>query len=233
LILAGIAPKAAGDSFNLELAAHAQTLLGGCMRKAGFDYRPVDPHAIVDTRTETDFRSLSYAQRYGFGIAAWPVFAPDDSGNREYQQKLPARRQAEYSAASSRCSDAANEQANADFGVPLADQENDALDRRVRASTDYTAARLQWQRCARAAGHTEASRSALMDALRARHDDLVSRISGDAAAPTDTAAQRRIDANPDFQRFRREEISAAVGTFPCSQRLDAVYARIYTSLLPR
>lgn len=233
LILAGIAQKTAGDSLNLDLATRAQTLIRTCMKKDGFDYHPVDPHAIVDTTTETDFRSLAYAQRYGFGIAAWPVFAPDWSGNREYQATLSTQRQADYAAASSRCLDTANEKANADFGIPQANQENDELDRRVRASADYVKAREEWQRCARAAGHTEASRAALMDALRARHDDLVNRISGDAATPTDAAAQRRIDANPAFQVFRRDEINAAVGTFPCSQRLDAVYARIYTSMLPR
>ncbi len=230
LILAGIAPKSEADAFNANLARRAQRLTAACMRERGFQYREVDPAAIMDTETETDFSSLAYARRHGFGISAWPTFAPDTSGNRAYAKSLPAARAHAYDDALSGCAEKAGAQANQELGVAEANKAYDAKDARLQRSDEYQRAQAAWRACARQAGYDAPSRSALMDALRAERDQLSRKVTGDAEVAADQRRQRLLDADPAFQAFRRKEIAAAVATFDCSRKLDAVYARLFQSL---
>jgi hypothetical protein len=228
-ILAGEVPDSTADRYELDLAGRQESLTAACMTAARLRYRPRSPDEIVDTQTNTDFGSLDYAKRYGFGITALPTFGRGDP-NRGYLDSLPAEARASYEQQLTRCAQRAGAQADQEYGVAEANREFDRIDDRVESDPRYRAALARWALCAAAAGHPEPSRLDLIDMLQGRLDSIQQRLATTPGATSDEDVARRAAGDPQFQQLRREEISAAVGTFPCSRRLDATYREVYDAI---
>lgn len=132
LSMAGLLPKDTNDALNLHLVDREQHLVADCMDHNSFRYSPVDAHSIIDTTTETDFTSRSYAQTYGFGISSWPHFQPDRSGNNTYRDSLSGDALNNYENALKRCTDNAEYQADQEYGVSAATERFDAINGGLR-----------------------------------------------------------------------------------------------------
>ncbi|KAF5991057.1 hypothetical protein [Streptomyces sp. WAC00263] len=77
LILAGASGQSESEKFDLEVAARTEALTSTCMKSHGFQYMPKNPHSVVDVEDASDFSSLDYARKHGFGISVFPHFAPE------------------------------------------------------------------------------------------------------------------------------------------------------------
>jgi hypothetical protein len=231
LSMAGLLPKDASDALNLRLADREQHLVADCMHHDSFQYTPVDAHSIIDTTTETDFTSLSYAQNYGFGISSWPQFQPDHSGNETYRASLSGGAPKNYENALQQCADTADYQADREFGVSAATDHFNAVNGQAQRDPRLVGARQAWQSCAQHHGYPDLSRDALITALRNDYNSILDAIGVRPSLVGDADRERRAEQDPRYQRFRQREIAAAVATFPCSQDLDRIYAQVYEQLM--
>lgn len=231
LSMAGLLPKDASDDLNLRLADREQHLVADCMHHDSFQYTPVDAHSIIDTTTETDFTSLSYAQNYGFGISSWPQFQPDHSGNETYRDSLSGGAPKNYENALQQCADTADYQADREFGVSAATDHFNAVNGQAQRDPRLVSARQAWQSCAQHHGYPDLSRDALIAALRNDYNSILDAIGVRPSLVGDADRERRAEQDPRYQRFRQREIAAAVATFPCSQDLDRIYAQVYEQLM--
>lgn len=231
LSMAGLLSKDASDALNLRLADREQHLAADCMHHNSLQYTPVDAHSIIDTTTETDFASLSYAQNYGFGISSWSQFQPDHSGNDTYRASLSHSTQNDYDTTLQQCTDNAQQQADQEFGASAATDQFNAVDGRVKRDPRFVGARQTWQSCAQHYGYTDSSRDALIATLRNDYNSILETIGVHSPSVSDADRKRRAEQDPRYQRFRQREIAAAVATFPCSQGLDQTYAQVYKQLM--
>ncbi len=231
LSMAGLLPKDSNDALNLRLVDREQHLVADCMHHNSFRYAPVDAHSIIDTTTETDFTSLSYAQTYGFGISSWPQFQPDHSGNNTYRDSLSGGTLNNYENALKQCADNAEYQADREYGVGAATERFDAINGQVQPDPRLVGARQAWQSCAQRNGYPDPSREALIATLRNDYNSVLDAIGVHTSLVGDSARERRAEQDPRYQRFRQREIAAAVTTFPCSQDLDRIYAETYEQLM--
>ncbi|MEU3465554.1 hypothetical protein ABZ721_37155 [Streptomyces sp. NPDC006733] len=221
LILAGLLPNADDNAFDLDRAANSERLVASCMTEAGFSYTPKNPHSLVDTADNTDFAGTTYAKEHGFGISAWPAFAPDKT-NAQYTNSLSAADQKRFGDTLSTCSEKAEKQSRQDFGIEFANRRFDGIDGAVRSGAPYKQAADAWRACAGRAGYVSQDRASLIAALHAKYDTIIARITG-AAELTPAQTAQRAQQDPLYRGFQQEEIRAAVATFPCSQQLDATY----------
>lgn len=233
LSMAGLLPKDTSDALNLRLVDREQHLVADCMHHGSFQYAPVDPHSVIDTTTETDFTSLSYAQRYGFGISAWPVFQPDRSGNETYRAALLTSKQKSYDNTLEQCADNAKRQADREFGVSVATDRFNATNDRVQRDPRFVEARHEWQSCAQRRGYSYPNRDTLIATFRNDYNSILDTAGVSSSLTGEADSQHHAEQNPQYQQFREREITAAVDTFPCSQDLDSAYAKIYAQLTPR
>jgi hypothetical protein len=229
LNVAGLLPKTSADASNLELVRREQQLIADCMRQHHFIYHPVEPRSIVDTTTETDFTSAAYAHQYGFGISAWPRFAPDNSGNNQYVTSLPPKQQENYTEAAQQCSDQATDRANDELHVTEADKEFRVTDERVKRDPRYISAQHDWANCIERKGYEAPTREELIASLREKYNEITVAINS-RSAPSLAQREQAALTDPDYSRFRQQEITTAVDTYLCSQPLDASYASIYHAL---
>jgi hypothetical protein len=215
-ILAELEPNSAGDEHRLALADQAEKLTATCMADNRFRYLPKDPHALVDVATDTDFSSVDYARRYGFGVTASPMFAATSDPNSGYVDSLPQAKRESYEAQLGRCADAAAGEAGRRSGEAEAERRFSRTDLLVRSDPRYRAAEQAWARCAAAKGYLSPTRLDLINSFRAERDALAQQAQTQLA----TTSQAADDLN-------RREREAAVATFACSQELDGVYRDVY------
>jgi hypothetical protein len=231
LSMASLLPKDKNDALNLRLVDRQQHLVADCMHHNSFQYAPVDAPSIIDTTTETDFTSLSYAQNYGFGISSWPRFQPDQSGNNTYRASLSGDALKNYENTLKQCADNAEYQADREYGVSAATERFDAINGQAQRDPRLVGARQAWQSCAQRRGYTDPSRDALIATLRNEYNSVLDVIGVRTSIVGDAGRERRAEQDPRYQRFRQREIAAAVSTFPCSQALDRLYAQIYEQFM--
>jgi hypothetical protein len=232
LILAGIAGDAANDKFNLALTSRAQSLISVCMASHDLTYVPRDPRTIVDTVTDSDFASMPYAEKYGFGVTTFPTFAKTTDPNEVYVKALSHSDASRYQAALDSCDTSATAQANKEFGVQWANYVFSQRDAIVRESKSYDAAQAQWRTCAAGAGYpTAASRVDLIQELQAERkallNDLTSRAEQLNVQATQDELAHLAATDPAWESLHDEEIREAVSTFSCSQALQVTYDRLY------
>ncbi|MBO1416416.1 hypothetical protein [Streptomyces sp. FH025] len=229
LALAGVLPRSEDAQFDLDLATRTEQLIAGCMPARGFQYVPKNPRSLVDTETSTDFSSLEYAQKHGFGIAAWPAFLPSHE-NDSYTASLSEEAATRYDQALSSCSDDSREEAGREFGVDKGNSDYNKIDKKVTSSARYQAAGLEWMACAKNRGYDYPSRLDLIRQLRGEYQKIMNELHGrnsDGKPYVNGEIQARAEADSKYQEFRQKEVSAAVATFPCSQTLDRVYREVF------
>ena len=230
-ILAGIAPKSASDQFELDMATRQQQLDVTCMAAHQLHYIARDPHSLVDTVTETDFTSLDYAKTYGFGVTTFPHLTGVDP-NAATLAAMSSAQQDAYTKQLVACDDAANQQTNKEYDVDDANQVFNEIDQDVQNDPRYRDAVAAWHQCASAVGYQDPDRTSLISRLRDRmgviRDDL-STTAAKSGAPSDATVASLAEHDTGFQQLHQEEVTAAVATFPCSQRLDATYRDVYRS----
>ncbi|MFJ9953661.1 hypothetical protein [Kitasatospora sp. NPDC091207] len=232
LILAGLIPKSEGSRFDLELAARSEGLIAACMSTKGLQYIPKDPRSLVDTETSTDFSSLVYAQGKGFGIAAWPRFAPSHE-NDAYTSALTGASLSRYNAILESCAMSSSQLADREFGVRRGNSDYNRIDGKVRSDSRYRVAEKAWSACAKSNGYDHSSRSAFIMELRAEYHTLMQEInsrSGAARVLSQDEMESQAKSDPRYQEFSRKEIDAAVATFSCSQEADRVYREVFSDL---
>jgi hypothetical protein len=226
-ILSGAAPDRDADQFELDLAARKEKLIAACMAEHNLSYRPRDPRSLADVVTNTDFASRDYAAEYGFGISAFPTF----TGAANPLDSLSDKQRAQYQ----QCAEAANNQAQDEYGVKQANEQFARRDDAVRVDARYQAAEAAWAKCAAAKGYQQPTREALLDSLRADHDKIMQRIStraeraGVAAQDQDRVVREMALADKEYQDFTAKERTAALDTFLCSQDFDRAYLDVYRS----
>jgi hypothetical protein len=230
LSMAGLLPKDASDALNLRLVDREQHLVADCMHHKSFQYTPIDARSIIDTTTETDFTSLSYAQEYGFGISSWPQFQPDRSGNETYRTSLSGGTRRNYENVLQQCTDNAESQAGREFGVSAATDQFNSVNGQVQRDLQLVGARQKWQSCAQLHGYPSPTRDALIATFRNDYNSVLDAM-GVRSLVSDADRERRAEQDPQYQRFRQREIAAAVAVFPCSQDLDQIYAKVYEQLM--
>ena len=229
-VYAGLAPNSTSDAFELGTVSRREQLMGECMSARGLTYRPKDPRGLVDVVTNSDFTSLDYARRYGFGVTAFPRFATTPDPNARYVDALPAPARNAYEVQLESCVDAAADQ---DARTPVLAEARQRAARgqtRVLSDSRYRAAERAWVRCSTAAGHPAASRPDLIAGLRTDREHVLARLT--ASAPSGSAGsmpdvEERAAQDRAYQALRAVEIRAAVDTFPCSVDLDRVFAERY------
>ncbi|MER5636451.1 hypothetical protein ABT095_05815 [Kitasatospora sp. NPDC002227] len=228
-VLAGLLPQSESNRFNSELAARTERLIADCMRDKGLQYFPKDPLSLTDPETSTDFSSLAYAQTHGFGIAAWPTFAPSHE-NDHVTAALTGQERQRYDAALTSCSDSSAKRAAKEFGIAQGNADYDRTDRAVTSDPEYRRALTEWADCARKKGYDNRSRLDLINQLRSEYMELMKKINNSIpmeSAPSQEELERRTKAEPAYQKFARKEIQAAVETFPCSTVTDSVYRTLF------
>ena len=223
-VLAGIAPNADADTFQLGLAARAEQLIVGCMATGGFTYRPKDPRSLVDVTTDTDFASLDYARTYGFGVTSVPTFTVTGDPNTGYVDSLAPDRSRAYHARLSSCADPADRTAREEAGEVAAGHLYTRTDARVHADARYRDAATVWAHCAAAAGHPTTSRPDLIRSFTTRREQLTTHD------PIRPDGSDRPGTDPALRDLRDSERAAAVATFGCSQAMDGVYRDRYQAL---
>ncbi|MEV7783376.1 hypothetical protein [Kitasatospora sp. NPDC088351] len=229
LALAGVLPRSEDAQFNLDLAARTEQLIADCMPAHGLHYVPKNPRSLIDTETSTDFSSLEYAQKHGFGIAAWPSFLPSHE-NDSYTASLSEEAVTRYNQALSSCSDNSREKAGQEFGVDKGNSDYNKIDKKVTSSSRYRAAGQEWMTCAKERGYDYPSRLVLIQRLRGEYQGVMNELHGsnsDGTPYVNGEIQARAEADSKYQEFRQKEVSAAVTTFPCSQSLDRVYQEVF------
>jgi hypothetical protein len=231
LSMAGLLPKDASDALNIRLVDREQHVVADCMHHNSFQYTPVDVRSIIDTTTETDFTSLSYAQNNGFGISSWPQFQPDRSGNEAYRASLPSGTQKNYENVLRQCADNAKYQADREFGVSVATDNFNTVDGQVWRDSRLVSARQLWQSCAQYHGYPASSRDTLIATLRNDYNLILDMIGTYPSSGGDIDQERRTEQDPRYQRFHQHEIAVAVATFPCSQDMDRIYTQVYKQLM--
>lgn len=228
-ILAGLEPKPVADQFELAMTAREQQLDVACMATHQLHYLAQDPRNLVDTVTETDFGNLGYAETYGFGVTTFPHLTGSDPNAPALDAMTPADRDA-FNNQLSTCDAAARRQTDNEYDVTAANQAYDRIDKAVRADPRYQAAQAQWQQCATAKGYRQPDRATLIDFFQKRmgtiRDELTAK-TGTTGSPAEAATLAAND--PAFQQLHQQEVAAAVGTFPCSQALDATYRTLYSA----
>jgi hypothetical protein len=224
-ILANLEPNSVGDEFQLALAGHIERLTADCMAKHDFQYQARDPRSLVDIVTDIDSASLDYAQKYGFGVTAIPVFDTTPDPTVAYVGSLSNERKEAFNAQFERCAESATNDARQQEGVTEAEQRFSKVDGLVRADAAYHTAEQEWARCATAAGYSQPTRVELINSFSTERDELVKQIPATPEGP-----EALPDKDPRFQDLQRRERAAAVATFPCSQTLDQVYRERYQAL---
>ncbi|MFJ8157080.1 hypothetical protein [Streptomyces sp. NPDC094468] len=231
LILAGVSGQSESGKFDLEVAARTESLTSACMKSRGFRYLPRNPHSVVDVEDASDFSSLAYARRHGFGISVFPHFAPETTAARNNLKNLSAASLKAYDTALPGCVDSAQRTTEKEYGIPEANSEWARVDDEVQHDGRYRSALRTWSTCAAAAGHPARSRLALITALRKQYTSVMARIQdGDQVLPQDELAALAA-RSPAWRTFHRSELDAAVATFPCSQTTDRAYASIFLRYL--
>ena len=231
LILAGVAPHADSTSFDLELAARTEALTKSCMTAHGYQYTPKDPRSLVDPAISTDFTSLAYARKYGFGISTFPTFVRNTADDG-YVNKMTSQGRAAYGNTMTTCANDAQDQARNEYGIGEANSDWERIDAEVLRDTRYQAALKDWSTCAARTGHPAASRLAIISELRTRYQGVMAEVQ---SAAHGAASQDQIAAvaatDPVWQNFHQDEVSVATATFPCSQPADQVYASVFKDYL--
>jgi negative regulator of sigma E activity len=233
LILAGVSPHADSTRFDLELATRTEALTQTCMTAHGYQYTPKDPYSLVDPAISTDFTSLAYAQRYGFGISTFPSFTRSVADDA-YVKSLSSQARAAYGNALSTCANDAQSQARTEYGISEANSEWERIDGEVQRDARYQAALVSWRACASRAGYPAASRLAAIKALRTRYQsvmaDVQKKVHGVVSQDQIAAIAA---ADPVWQSFHRDEVALATATFPCSQPVDETYAAVFQENLDK
>ncbi|WP_316785049.1 hypothetical protein [Streptomyces sasae] len=233
LILAGASGQSESGKFDLEVAARTESLTSACMKSHGFRYLPRNPHSVVDVEDASDFSSLDYARKHGFGISVFPHFAPETTAAKSYLKNLSAASLKAYDAALAGCVDSSQRTTEKQYGIPEANSEWARVDDEVQHDRRYRSALETWSSCAAAAGHPARSRLALITALRKQYTSVMAGIQGgDHVLPQDKLAALAAQS-PAWRTFHRSELDAAVATFPCSQTADRTYVSIFLQYLNR
>ncbi|WP_414166549.1 hypothetical protein ACMATS_01460 [Streptoverticillium reticulum] len=233
LILAGVSSPSESAKFDLEVAARTEALTSTCMKSHGFQYLPKNPHSVVDVEDASDFSSLDYARKHGFGISVFPHFAPEATAAKKYMKTLSAASLKAYDAALPGCVDSSQHTTEKEYGIPEANSEWARVDGEVQHDRRYRSALETWKACAAAAGHPAQSRLALITDLRKEYTSVMAGIQGeDRVLPQDQLAALAA-RNPAWQKFHQAELDAAVATFPCSQAADRTYVSVFLQYLNR
>ncbi|MFF4902625.1 hypothetical protein [Streptomyces sp. NPDC001068] len=231
LILAGASGQSESGRFDLEVAARTESLTSACMKSHGFRYLPRNPHSVVDVEDASNFSSLGYARKHGFGISVFPHFAPETPAARSYLKTLSAASLKAYDAALPGCVDSAQRTTEKEYGIPEANSEWARVDDKVQHDRRYRSALEAWRSCATAAGHPARSRLALVTDLRKRYTSVMAGIQGgNHVLPQDKVAALAA-RRPAWRRFHRSELDAAVATFPCSRTTDRAYVSVFLRYL--
>ena len=202
----------------------AQQRAAECMRLAGFDYLPVAPPTRTADPIASDFHSFNYAKQFGFGIAAVVLhadllrFASTPDPNDSYSGSLSTTAKARFDAtlhgadAQGGCLGEALVETTKRLGLDDVKSQYVATTTTAESDPRVAAARKAWVTCAQTHAVTSTSCKDLIDSLRQKVP----------AAPEPgaslTTAQRTA-----WESFEQVEIAAAVATFDCSQKYDAVY----------
>jgi hypothetical protein len=201
------------------------------MKSHGFQYLPKNPHSVVDVEDASDFSSLDYAGKHGFGISVFPHFAPEATAAKSYLKTLSAASLKAYDATLPGCVDSSQRTTEKEYGIPEANSEWARVDGEVQHDRRYQSALETWRSCATAAGHPAQSRLALITDLRKEYTSVMAGIQ-DGDLPQDQLAALAAQ-NPTWRKFHRSELDAAVATFPCSQAADRIYVSIFLQYLNR
>ncbi|MFJ8386654.1 hypothetical protein ACIQ9Q_19415 [Streptomyces sp. NPDC094438] len=233
LILAGASGQSESEEFDLEVAARTEALTSTCMKSHGFQYLPKNPHSVVDVEDASDFSSLDYARKHGFGISVFPHFTPEATAAKSYLKTLSAVSLKAYDATLPGCVDSSQRTTEKEYGIPEANSEWARVDGEVQHDRRYQSALETWRSCAVAAGHPAQSRLALITDLRKEYTSVMAGIrGGDQVLPQDQLAALAAQ-NPTWRKFHQSELDAAVATFPCSQAADRKYVSIFLQYLNR
>lgn len=199
-----------------------------CMREQGFTYEPFrDAHLQSGSAhgLSSDFTSMEYAQKNGFGITANAVSPtnvqiPIDPNSRWLMEQAKDLQVAWSSALDgptpdgrAPCREVGERAFDQEIGIDYTRLED--VHKQTLSSAEMLAAQQEWEQCATEVGFPAADRLALIDSFIRRMKEAT------GGAPMN-------EVTPDsLTSLRAEEISAAVATFPCSQRYDKVYEQVF------
>lgn len=243
--LRGDADGSASSELDRRIFDRQETIVVECMKRRGFDHSPRDfPQTKKQRERASDFTSLPYAQRFGFGVVvnnpaygAGSEDSPEDPLGRTLGRMSPEERTAYQialygppppgapgapsggSTPQPGCLDEASGRVRDDLGMTSVLQRFESVDTRVRADPRMREAEEAWRQCSATAGYRADSRLALIRQFEDRVTATVGQPGGRAG-----------DSRRALEPVLAEEIAAATATFPCSAALQQVYRKMYLEL---
>ncbi|WP_424642380.1 hypothetical protein [Embleya sp. AB8] len=230
-MLAELLPKQQADDIRVGLAGRKEALTQECMSGKGFRYYPQPVGSLLDLHGSVDPTSIADARSRGFGVTSIPQFQKQAPDNDTYYKSLPQQRRQDYSSALSACVTSAGRGANSEQGLDAAQSLYARIEGKVEKTKEYRDALTTWASCSAEAGYPGySSRDDLVGRLAKRRQDIARKPSTGNGV-MDANSMTGLQHDPDFARLHDDEVAAAVATFPCSQAMTAVRARLITGLL--
>ena len=208
-----------------------EAAIASCMKRRGFAYVP-NPASYVpaddSAAAVSDFTSLTYAERHGFGLTdpyLDPPPRPPSDPNAAAFDALSTSDKVAYSEALDGADGGAGSSCRSDGEKAFAEQSGGAsfaarlqdLAEQVTAQPAVVTAREAWQRCAANAEYEFPSRRELIRSI----NDRIDKARG--ATPRDVGQPLATDERSALDDIRQYEVGAATATFDCSQRYDTVF----------